>query len=58
MHKGTTGRFPVTQSILFKMVCNHASLKWLRSDLTDENIALLQQEHPEIAFASDKGGGI
>jgi hypothetical protein len=43
---------PVSQEKLVKMVQNHPALCWLRSDLTDENIAMLQQERPEFTFVS------
>ena len=41
---------PVPQEMLIKMVRRHPSLRWLRSDLSEENIAMLQQERPEITF--------
>lgn len=43
---------PVCQDLLTKMVCNHPTLRWLRSDLTDESVAMLKQERPEITFVS------
>jgi hypothetical protein len=43
---------PISQEKLMKMVRNHPKLRWLRSDLTDENIAMLQQERPEFTFVS------
>jgi hypothetical protein len=43
---------PVAQEMLIKMVRLHPTLRWLRSDLTDENIAMLQQERPDITFVS------
>ena len=43
---------PVRQEMLIKMVRLHPTLRWLRSDLTKENIAMLQQERPEITFVS------
>lgn len=45
-------RVPVTQNMLIKMVRLHPTLRWLRSDLTKENIAMLEQERPEIAFVA------
>jgi hypothetical protein len=48
-----TGVQPVTQEMLIKMVRRHPTLRWLRSDLTEANIAMLQQERPEITFVSD-----
>jgi hypothetical protein len=44
---------PVTQEMLIKIVRRHPTLRWLRSDLTEANIAMLQQERPEITFVSD-----
>jgi hypothetical protein len=43
---------PLSQGKLVKMVQNHPTLCWLRSDLTDENIAMLQQKRPEFTFVS------
>ena len=45
--------FPVTQEMLIKMVRHHPTLRWLRSDLTEENIAMLQHECPEVTFVRD-----
>ena len=45
--------FPVTQEMFIKMVRLHPTLRWLRSDLTEENIAMLKSERPEITFVSD-----
>ena len=44
---------PVSQAMLIKMVRDHPTLHWLRSDLTQENIAMLQQERPEMIFVSE-----
>lgn len=44
---------PLFQELLINMVRRHPSFSWLRSDLTAENIAMLKQERPEIAFVSD-----
>jgi len=44
---------PVTQQMLMKMVRHHSNLRWLRSDLTAENVSMLKQERPEITFAMD-----
>lgn len=41
---------PVTQGMLIKMVRHHATLRWLRSDLSKENVAMLKRERPEISF--------
>lgn len=42
---------PVSQDFLIKMVRRHPTLRWLRSDLTDENVAMLKIERPEMTFA-------
>jgi hypothetical protein len=39
--------------MLIKMVRLHPTLRWLRSDLSEENVAMLKQERPEITFVSD-----
>lgn len=39
-----------SQEGLMKFVRNAPKLKWFRSDLTPENIAILQEERPEIVF--------
>jgi hypothetical protein len=44
---------PVTQGMLVKMVRTLPKLRWLRSDLSAENVAMLQKERPEITFVSD-----
>ena len=41
------------QEDLIKMVRNHPLLRWLRSDLSAENVAMLQQERPEMTFVSE-----
>lgn len=46
-------KFRVSQQMLIKMVRNHATLKWLRSDLSAENVAMLRQERPDVTFVSD-----
>ena len=43
----------VSQAMLIKMVRNHPTLRWLRSDLTEENITMLQRERPDITFVSE-----
>ena len=45
--------FPVSQEMLIKMVRNNPTLQWLRSDLSAENVAMLQQERPNVTFVSD-----
>lgn len=43
----------VSQKMLIKMVRLHPNLRWLRSDLTQENIAMLQEERLDIVFVSN-----
>lgn len=43
----------ISQEMIMKMVRRLDRLRWLRSDLTNENLALLQQERPEITFVTD-----
>lgn len=40
----------IPQAALMKMVRNHRSLRWLRSDLSEENLAILKSERPDITF--------
>ena len=43
----------IPQNALIKYIRNApASLRWFRSDLSDENITMLQKERPEIEFAN------
>jgi len=44
---------PLPQEMLINMVRRHPTLRWLRSDLTAENVAMLKQEKPEITFITD-----
>lgn len=44
---------PIPQEILVKMVRLHPTLRWLRSDLTTENVAMLRQERPDITFVTE-----
>jgi hypothetical protein len=46
---GPTQTFP--QIGLIKFVRNTPSLRWFRSDLSSENVAILQVERPEVTFA-------
>lgn len=48
-----TEHWPVPQEMLIKMVRRHPTLRWLRSDLTSDNIAMLKQERTEITFVSE-----
>ena len=45
-------KFPVSQDMLITMVRNHPTLQWLRSDLSADNVAMLQLERPEVTFVS------
>jgi hypothetical protein len=45
--------FPISQEMLIKMVRNHRTLRWLRSDLSAENVALLKQDRPHFTFVSN-----
>jgi hypothetical protein len=42
----------VPQSALLKFARCAPNLRWFRSDLTEENIAILQAQRPEITFTS------
>lgn len=44
---------PIPQEMIIKMVRFHQTLRWLRSDLSEGNVAMLQQERPEITFVSE-----
>jgi hypothetical protein len=44
---------PIPQEMLMKMVRHHPTLRWLRSDLSEANVAILQQERPEITFVTE-----
>jgi hypothetical protein len=45
--------YPVTQKIIMKMVRLYPTLKWLQSDLTAENVAIMpKQERPGITFVT------
>jgi len=41
----------VTQEDIMKLVRHHPTLRWLRSDLSEANVALLKLERPDIKFA-------
>lgn len=43
---------PLSQEALIKFVRAKKALKWFRSDLTPQNVSLLQAERPEITFVS------
>lgn len=44
---------PLSQDAIIMTVRRTPSLRWLRSDLTEEYVAMLQKERPEITFDSD-----
>ena len=43
----------LSQGMLIKLVRYHLTLHWLGSDLTDENIAMLQRGRPEVTLANE-----
>jgi hypothetical protein len=43
---------PIPQIGLIKFVRRATNLRWFRSDLTPENVAMLQRERPEVTFVS------
>jgi hypothetical protein len=42
----------MSQEMLMDFVRSAPSLQWFRSDLTPENVAMLQRERPGVTFAS------
>lgn len=44
---------PIPQEMIVKMVRHHPTLRWLKSDLSPENVAMLQQEKPNITFETE-----
>jgi hypothetical protein len=46
---------PLSQKMIIKFVRHTLTLRWLRSDLTEENVAMLQQERPDITFVTNSG---
>jgi hypothetical protein len=44
---------PLSQEAIIMKVRPTPSLRWLRSDLTEEYVAMLQKERPETTFDSD-----
>jgi len=46
----TIGETEEGQKSLMTFVRSAGSLKWFRSDLTDENVAILRKERPDIVF--------
>lgn len=47
-----TEKVPLPQDMLVTMVRRHPTLQWLKSDLTPDNIRILQQERPDVTFVS------
>ncbi len=45
-------RQPLSEEAIIQFVRNQASLRLLRSGLTEQNVAMLKQERPEIPFVS------
>lgn len=50
---GTLDWYALSQDHLIKLVRLHPTLRWLRSDLTDENIAMLNIERPEVTLVNE-----
>jgi hypothetical protein len=46
----TIGETEEGQESLMRFVRSAGKLKWFRSDLTDENVAILEEERPDIVF--------
>jgi hypothetical protein len=42
----------ISQKMIIKMVRNMSLLHWLCSDLTDENVATLSEERPDLTFVN------
>jgi hypothetical protein len=40
------------QEVLIRFVRNAPNLRWFRSDLTPENVAMLKAERPDVTFVS------
>jgi hypothetical protein len=43
----------ISQAMIIKFVRYTPTLRWLKSDLTDENVTMLQQERPDVTFVTD-----
>jgi hypothetical protein len=41
---------PILQKVIMKFVRMTPTLRWLRSDLTDENVETLRKERPDTYF--------
>lgn len=44
---------PIDQEMLVNMVRHLPERRWLQSDLSDENVAMLKQERPEVTFVTE-----
>lgn len=44
---------PLPQEYLIKFVRLHRNLRWLRSDLSPEKVAMLKRERPDVTFVSE-----
>lgn len=42
----------LVQNLLIRFVRHHPSLRWLKSDLTDENIAMLKAEGTQVTLVN------
>jgi hypothetical protein len=49
---GSLDDMPLPQGALVKFVRRTPTLKWFKSHLTPENVALLRTERPDVTFAS------
>lgn len=47
------GITPMSNEIVCKMVRHHEPLRWLRSDLSVEDVAILREDRPDITFVSE-----
>ena len=53
MHPTVANRYwkkPVPQSILMDFVRKNKNLRWIKCDMTPENVAVMKEERPEVAF--------
>lgn len=49
-----TQTVPIPQGILVKLVRHHASLQWVNSDLTEDSVAMLKAERPDVTFVNEE----
>jgi hypothetical protein len=49
---GTIDVWPIPQQAIVEFARLAPNLRWLRSDLTPDNVAMLQLERPDVAFVS------